>query len=64
MIDLFVDFKLRMAFEVFPNRRLGIVSWAPGAVGEHVFGHVFDNGVEHNAVAADAGERGIGLQLG
>ncbi len=29
VINLFVDFKLGMAFEIFPNRRFGIVSWAP-----------------------------------
>ena len=48
MINLFVDFKFGMAFEVFPNRRLGIVSWAPNFT-FRVFG--VKHGARFNGVA-------------
>ena len=46
------------------NGGLGVVAGAPGAVGEHVRGEVFDDGVEDDAVAAGGDQRGVGLELG
>ena len=39
------------ASQVFPDGGLGVVALAPGTVGKHVIGHVFDDGVEYHAVA-------------
>jgi len=64
VLDGFVDFKFRVIFQVFPDGGFGVVSWPPGAVGEHVGGQVVNDGVEDDAVAADTGEGGVGFEFG
>ena len=64
MVDLFVDLELRVILEVLVDGGLGVVARSPGAVGEQVRGHVFDDGVEDDAVAAGGDQRGVGLEFG
>ena len=61
MLDALVDLELGMGLEIFPDGCLGVVARPPGAVGEHVGGHVFDNSVKNDAVTALAGEWSISL---
>ena len=63
MLDAFINLKLWISLQVFPNGSFRIVTGAPGAVGEHVGGHVFDDGVKDAAVTADASEWSVGMQL-
>ena len=64
MVDLFVDLKLRVGLEIRVDGGLGVVAGPPGAVWEHVGGHVFNEGVEDHAVAAGGDQRGVGVELG
>ena len=64
MVDLFVDLELWVGLEVVVDGGLGVVARSPGAVGEQVRGHVFDDGVEDDAVAAGGDQRGVGLEFG
>ena len=61
--DALIDFEFRVGFEVFPDGGFGIVAGAPGAVGEHVLGQVFDNSIKYHAVTADAGQWSIRFQF-
>ena len=36
MLDALVDFEFRVGFEGFPDGGFGVVTRAPGAVGEHI----------------------------
>jgi len=64
VVDLFVDLELQVGLEVLVDGGLGVVAGAPWAVGEHVCGQVFDDGVEDDAVAAGGDQRGVGLEFG
>lgn len=58
-----VDFEFGVGFKVFPHGGFWVVAGTPGAVGEHVLGHILNQGIHNHTVATDAGERGIGFQF-
>ena len=64
MVHLIVDLELGMVLQVILDGGLGAIARAPGTIGEHVSGHVFNHRVEHHAVAADRSEGRVGFQLG
>ncbi len=55
MVDLFVDLELRLGLDVFMHVGFGIVAWS--ALIPSGGGQVFDDGVEHHAVAAGVTSR-------
>ena len=46
------------------NGSFWIVARAPRTIRKHLGGHVFNDGIKHDAIATDRGQRGIGLKLG
>lgn len=64
MLNVFVDLEFLVSFEIFPDSCFGIVARPPRAVREHFPGHVLNDGIENDTVAADAGEWRICLQFG
>lgn len=61
MLNAFVDFEFGVGFEIFADGGLGVVARTPGTVGGLLGRQVFDNGIEHDTAATDAGARGVGL---
>lgn len=59
----FVDFKLRVGFEVFPSGCFGIVTWSPRAIRVHFGRQVFNDGVKYYAVAIDRCKWSVGFQF-
>jgi len=53
-----------MGLQPFMNGRFRVVANVPGAIGEGAGGEVFDGCVEHDAVAADGHQMGVGVQFG
>ena len=63
MVDRLVDFEFGVGFEVFPHGGFGVVAGAPGAVREHFFWEIFDDGVEDDAVTPLAYQRCVGFEF-
>jgi hypothetical protein len=54
---------LPVTLEIFQNHCFKIVALPPRPIREHFVGHVLDDGVENDAIAALAGEWLIGMQF-
>ncbi len=55
MLNALINLKLRVCLEVFPNRSFWIIAWPPRTIQGQFLGHVFNHGVEGDAIAAHAG---------
>jgi hypothetical protein len=62
-LDAFVDLEFWVALEIFPYRRLGVVSWPSGGVPIAFRGELIDDRIEDNAITSHGCQRRVDLQL-